>query len=544
MKFPRRSRWIVVTAIAASATFVLAACSGGGAASSDSNSSTSTSSTLAIEAAEPTTGLDPATAVTQASLRLIELMYEPLIDYGKDGTLQPAIAQKWTLAANGLSYDFTIRKGAQFSDGSAITAEDVKFSIERMEKGAALKASLADITGVAVTSSNNVTITLATPSRVILNALATTGSAAILSEKAVNANPDYFTKPTATSGPWTLTDYTPKDHASLTANTHYWHTGYPKIKNITYTFASDTTAMAAALESGTADMTYNMNPADAVRLKKSGAIQYFVAPSAGLVGWGMDKSKAPFNDVRVRQAIAYMAPRQQAINTCWSGIGGQASTGDLIYKGDPLYTAGKQPFDLSASKALAKASSLLNAAGWKVGPGGVRVSQGVKGLPDGTKFAVQVPYEDDWAQAQCNTEMLQQALKPLGVDISPETYDSASFYGDVAKDKFEMYHTGNAYANTDSYFSESFTCNGSVTDLMAKWCDPQVDTLITQAQQTSSLSKAAALYRQVQNIILAQQPMIIMGTQYAVIGATKNLKGYYPRADVSNRGLIYASLTS
>ena len=539
MKFPRRFRWVFVTAIAAS-IFVPAASSSGAV----SSSSTTGSSTLTIEAAEPTTGLNPAIAVTQASIRLIELIYDPLIDYAKNGTLQPDIAQKWTLAANGRSYDFTIRKGAQFSDGSAITAEDVKFSIDQMRKGAALGASLKDITGVKVTGPNNVTITLAAPSRVILNALATTGSAAILSEKAVNSNPNYFTMPTATSGPWTLTNYTPQNQALLTANTHYWHKGYPKIKTITYTFASDTTAMSAALASGTADMTYNMNPADAVRLVKSGVIQVFRAQSAGLIMWGMDKSKPPFNDVRVRQAIAYMVPRQQAISTCWSGIGGVASTGNLIYKGDPLYTPGKQLFNLSSSHALAKASSLLNAAGWKVGPGGVRISQGVKGIPNGTKFAVQVPYENDWSQARCNTEMLQQSLAPLGVHITPEAYDGATFYTAVAAGKFEMYHAGDAFANTDAYFASTFTCHGAATNLLAKWCNPQVDALITKAQQTSNLSKAGALYRQVQNIILAQQPMISIGAQYAVIGVSKHLKGYYSRADVSNRGLIYASLSN
>ena len=537
MKISRRSRWISITVIATGATLVLGACSAG------SQSAAAGTTRLTIQATEPTTGVDPATAVTQASLRLIELMYEPLIDYDKTGTLQPAIAEKWARAADGLSYDFTIRPDAQFSDGSTITAEDVKYSVERMAKGAALKTALADVTGVAVTTPNTVHITLSKPSRVILNALATTGSAAILSEKAVESSPTYFTKPTATSGPWTLTDMVPKDHASLTANPHYWNKGLPKIKDITYTFGTDITAMAAALESGTIDMTYNMKPADAVRLKKSNAIQYFVAPSAGLVMWGMDKSKAPFDDVRVREALAYMVPRKQAIDTCWSGVGGHASTGDLIYPGDPLYKAGEQRFSLSPADALARASALLDQAGWKAGTGGVRVAQGVKGASDGTKLAVEVPYENTWQQARCNTEMLQQSLKPLGVQITPKAYDSASFYGDVAKDKFEMYHAGNAYATTDSYFSQSFTCNGSVTNLMAKWCNKDVDALIARAQQEPDLAKAATLYRQVQDIILDQQPMILIGSQYAVIGTSPKLTGYYPRPDVSNRGLIYASMS-
>lgn len=540
MKIPRYSRWIVVTSFAAAATLVLGACSAGGESAADGESAAVTQ--LTITATEPSTGLDPAAAVTQASLRLIELMYEPLIDFDKSGKVQPAIAEKWALAADGLSYDFTIRADAKFSDGTPITGDDVKYSIERMAKGAALKASLADIKSVEVPNPGVVRITLNTPSRVILNALATTGSAAILSKKAVEASADYFTKPTATSGPWTLTEMIPKDHASLTANTHYWNKGFPKIQAITYTFGTDITAMAAALESGTTGMTYNMKPADAVRLKKANAIQYFVAPSAGLVQWGLDKSKPPFNDVRVRQAVAYVVPRQQAIDTCWSGIGGHVSFGDLIYKGDPLYEAGDQRFELSEADALAKAGALLDGAGWKVGPDGVRVAHGVKGAADGTKLAAKVPYENTWQQARCNTEMLQQSLKPLGVAVTPQAYDSASFYGDVGKDKFTMYHAGNAYATTDAYFAQSFTCDGSVTNLMAKWCNKDVDKLIAEAQQESDLTKAAALYRKVQDIILDEQPMIVMGSQYAVIGTSKHLKGYYPRADVSNRGLIYASM--
>jgi peptide/nickel transport system substrate-binding protein len=536
LNFFHRTRWASLAVFATGATLVLSACSTG------APSASAGTSRLTIQATEPTTGFDPATAVTQASLRLIELMYEPLIDYDKNGTLQPAIAEKWKRAADGLSYDFTIRPNAQFSDGSAITAEDVKYSVQRMAKGAALKTALADLSAVTVTAPNTVRITLSKPSRVILNALATTGSAAILSEKAVESSPSYFTNPTATSGPWSLTEMVPKDHASLTANTHYWNKGFPKIKDITYSFGTDITAMAAALESGTIDMTYNMKPADAVRLKKSNAIQYFVAPSVGLVMWGMDKSKAPFDDVRVREALAYMVPRKQAIDTCWSGVGGHASTGDLIYPGDPLYKAGEQRFGLSSTDALAKASALLDQAGWKTGSDGVRVAQGVKGAADGTKLAVNVPYENTWQQARCNTEMLQQSLKPLGVQITPQAYDSASFYGDVAKGKFEMYHAGNAYATTDSYFSQSFTCNGSVTNLMAKWCNKDVDALIARAQQEPDLTKAAALYRQVQDIILDQQPMIVIGSQYAVIGTSPKLQGYYPRADVSNRGLIYASM--
>jgi peptide/nickel transport system substrate-binding protein len=526
----------VALAIAVSSVLLLGACSNGGS-SGEGDSVT----TFNIVSTEPSSGLDPATAVTQASLRVTELIYDTLIDYDQDNNLIPMVAESWTLSDDGLTYDFKIRANAQFSDGSPITADDVQYSIQRAADSEALGAALAVMDSMTVVSPTELQITLKSPSRVFLNALASTGSAAILSKKAVEANPDYFVAPTATSGPWTLEELVPKSHATLKANPHYWNTGFPVLQTINYTFSTDTTANASALETGTVDMTYNMVPADAVRLKKAGSIQYFEAPSPGIIMWGLDKSKPPFSDVNVRQAVAYMVPRADRLETCWNGIG-PVSYGDLIYEGNPLYVKGEQRFDISADKALDKAGKLLDDAGWVMGSDGVRESKGVDGIADGTKFAVDVPYENTWAQARCNTETLQQSLKPLGVAITPEAYDSASFYTDVAADKFEMYHAGNNYATEDAYFSQSFTCDGSVTNLIAKWCNPEVDDLIAQAQATSDVAEAAKLYRQVQDIILDEQPMITTGAQYAVIGASPKLEGYYPRADASNRGLIYASL--
>jgi peptide/nickel transport system substrate-binding protein len=515
---------------------LLGACAAGGSSDGDSSASEFT-----IVSTEPSSGFDPATAVTQASLRVMELMYDTLIDYDQDNNLIPMIAESWTVSDDGLTYDFVIRSNAKFSDGSTITADDVQYSIERAAASEALKASLSDVSGMTVVSPTEIQVTLTTPSRIFLNALASTGSAAILSKAAVEADPDYFVLPTATSGPWSLEENIPKSHATLIANPDYWNTGLPAIKKITYTYSTDTTANASAVETGTADMTYNMKPADAVRLQKAGSIQYFEAPSPGIIMWGLDKSKPPFSDVNVRQAVAYLAPRADRLETCWSGIG-PVSYGDLIYEGNPLYVKGEQRFDLSQADALKKAGKLLDQAGWVMGSDGVRASSGVDGLADGTPFAVTVPYENTWAQAQCNTETLQADLKPLGIAITPQAYDSASFYTDVAADKFEMYHAGNNYATEDAYFSQSFTCDGSVTNLIAKWCNPQVDALIAQAQATSDLTEAADLYRQVQDIILDEQPMITTGAQYAVIGTSTKLEGYYPRADASNRGLIYATL--
>jgi ABC-type transport system substrate-binding protein len=177
-----------------------------------------------------------------------------------------------------------------------------------------------------------------------------------------------------------------------------------------------------------------------------------------------------------------------------------------------------------------------------MGPDGVRQAQGVKGVADGTKLAVTVPYENHWAQARCHTQLLQSDLKPLGVAITPQAYDDATFYADAAKNKFQMYHAGDQWATVDDEMSQAFACKGQVTNIMAKWCDPQVDNLIAQAQATLDLAKAKQLYAQVQQIVQEQVPLIVTGNQYSVVGVAKRVHGYAARADGSNRSLIEATL--
>jgi ABC-type transport system substrate-binding protein len=155
---------------------------------------------------------------------------------------------------------------------------------------------------------------------------------------------------------------------------------------------------------------------------------------------------------------------------------------------------------------------------------------------------VTVPYENNWSQAACNTQLMQQDVAPLGVQITPQAFDSATFYSDVAKNQFAMYHAGDQWATVDDEMAQAFTCNGQANNIIAKWCNPQVDKLIAQAQATQSLAEATKLYAQVQQIIQDEQPVIITGNQYSVVGVARNVHGYFARADGSNRSLITATL--
>jgi peptide/nickel transport system substrate-binding protein len=510
---------------------------------SQQNAQASSSQTaLNIIADEPTSGFDPNIAVTQASIRVMELIYDQLLDYNASGTIVPDLAKSWSLSANGLTYTFNLQPNAKFSNGDPITGKDVKFSLQRMATGAALKSEMSDMKSVTVVNATTVQIHLAKPSRVFLSSLATVGSSAILDQAAVTANSKYFVKPVDTSGPWELAQYTPGVNLTFQANPNYWHTGYPKIKTINYTISEDVTSAVQAVQSGTEDMYYPIDPQDAIRLAKAGITDTYVSDQPGMVGFGLDKSKPPFNNVDVRQALAYMAPRADKLKVCWDGIGA-VSYGNVIFPGSWAYTAGINMYSVSPKVALQRASKLMTEAGWVL-KNGVRVAENVKGVPNGTPFKYTVPVENDWNQAECNTLLLQHDEAPLGVKFVPDNYDGATFWTQVAKTAFLIYHEGDGWATPDQEFEQAFTCAGQANDLVTKWCDPAVDKLVAQAGATASLSAAAALYHKAQLIIEQQVPDIITGVQYSVTSATVHLHGYYSRPDDSNRSLITATLSS
>jgi peptide/nickel transport system substrate-binding protein len=255
--------------------------------------------------------------------------------------------------------------------------------------------------------------------------------------------------------------------------------------------------------------------------------------------WGLDKSRAPFNDVRVRQAFAYVVPRLQRQQVCWYGTG-SVSFGNMVQSWNWAYTP-IMTYKVSENEGMAKATTLLESAGWKMGPSGVRVSRSVAGLPDGTALRVNVPYEADWQQAQCNTELLQQTLKPLGVDIIPNKYDPATFWDDVAKNKFQMFHGGNGAPNVDDFMVNFLTTKGELTNIVSKWSNPEVDSLVADAVNSMDRQRAKADYARVEQIVATQLPMIVTGSQSGLVGTSPSLKGFESRPDNSNRSLIMAS---
>jgi peptide/nickel transport system substrate-binding protein len=387
-----------------------------------------------------------------------------------------------------------------------------------------MKGLLSTVTEVKVVDPATIQITLSAPSRALTLALARPGSAAILPKAAVEGKPDFFSLPNPTSGPYVLKSLVPKDRAIYEANPFYWKTGFPKMKTLEVIFSEDQNSWAAAVESGAIDIAA-VGYADAQRLRAAGTIPVLESDQLNPLFWGWNTSKPPFDNKQVRQAFAYALDRQGRIDACWFGTG--ASTyGNILRPWDPNYVE-INTYKLDPAQGQAKAAELLDAAGWVLGPDGIRVSKGVAGVPDGTKFSYKVPYEGNWPAAECNTLLLQSTMKKIGLDLIPEKYDPAAFWGDVAADKFILYHGGAGSTGAEDLYLNWFRTGGSLTPLTTHLKDPALDAKIDAAVTAPDEATAKKLFGELEQWQADELPMVVTGYQWLQIALSPKLEGYF-----------------
>jgi peptide/nickel transport system substrate-binding protein len=489
----------------------------------------------------PQQGFDPNIAATNASVEPMSWMYETLIEENPQGQWVPDLAQSWTVSPDGLTYTFKLRPNNAFSDGSKVTAQDVVFTFNRLKTGKSQQFLAQTLKSVTAVDSLTVKFTLNKANRAFLNIIGTGGTSGILSQKAVEANPKYFSMPTATSGPWYLASYIPDSQMEFKANPHFYDP--PQITDIVVPFTTDPTSDAAAVESGSADMAA-IDYSQVASLKDNPSVQVVEEPGLAPTFFAWDTTKPPFNDVRVRQAVAYADDRNSIRKDCWFGTG-LASYGSILIPGSEYYVPINTYKDAGSAADDAKAEQLLDAAGWKMEGGQYRVAEGVPGVKNGTPFTVTVPYESDWAAAACHTELLQSDLAKIGIEVTPQSYDYTSFYTVAGQGKFEMYHGGDVALNTIDLFVNWFHSGGTATAITTHLNDPTIDAEIDKAVSTPDDTEAATLFKQLEEYEATQLPILVDGFQYSQMLLTTRIKNYVPvPGAINDYTMRHASVSS
>ncbi|MER2507321.1 MAG: ABC transporter substrate-binding protein [Amaricoccus sp.] len=286
-------------------------------------------------------------------------VFEGLTRFGPEGQVLPGLAESWSVAPDGLSWEFTLREGVTFHDGTPFTAEDVVFSFERAmadESTNAQKALFAGINSVNVIEDTAVEIGLDAPKATLLSNLAW-GDAAIVSPASADGNK---THPVGT-GPFKFSNWIQGDRIELVKNPDYW--GEPaKLDKVTFKFISDPTAAYAAMMAGDLD-AYPVFPApeNLAQFAADPRFSVIVGTTEGETILAMNNARPPFNDIRVREAVAHAIDRKAIIDGAMFGYG------TPIGSHFPPHNAAYE--DLTALSAYdpAKSKALLAEAGYPDG---------------------------------------------------------------------------------------------------------------------------------------------------------------------------------
>jgi peptide/nickel transport system substrate-binding protein len=402
-----------------------------------------------------------------------EILYanvmEGLTRIDQNGAIIPDLAESWTVAPDGLAYTFKLRSGVKFHDGAPFSSADVKFTIER---GAApdsvnnLKKSLfSTINSVETPDAQTVTLRLGKPDYLLLYRVGLSEAVIFSPASAANAKAN----PIGT-GPFKFVRWNKGDRLELTRSADYHEPDTTGLKDIVFRFIADPAAIVAAMLSGDVDAFPNGIPPENIpQFQADSRFIVKIGQTEGKTLLAINNGKKPFDDIRVRRAIAHALDRKAIIDGAMFGYA--LPIGSHFSPLDPGYVdlTGRYPYDVEKAKAL-----LAEA-----------------GLPDGFSATLKLPPP---SYARRSGEIIAQQLAAIGIKVTIEPLQFAQWLANVFTNKeYDLTiisHTEpldiDIYTRPEYYFN---------------YKNPKFNQLITSIPTTADEAGRNRLYGEAQRIL-------------------------------------------
>ena len=420
--------------------------------------------TVAIQLEPP--HMDPTSAAAGAiDSVLYSNVFEGLTRFMSDGSVVPGLAESWEISDDGLTYTFKLRDGVTFHDGTTMDAEDVKFSLDRIgaeESTNAQKTLYAAISEVTVVDPLTVEVKLSEPNGNMIFNLAW-GDAVIVAPESIE---NIKQQPIGT-GAFKFDSWTQGDKVELVRNDAYWGDA-PALANATFKFISDPTAAFAAMMAEDVDVFAGFPaPENLPQFEADPRFQVLVGSTEGETILSTNNKMPPFDNVKVRQAVAHAIDRQAIIDGAMFGLG--TPIGTHFAPHNPAYVdlTGQSNYDPEKAKAL-----LAEA-----------------GFADGFETTLHLPPP---SYARRGGEIIAAQLAQVGIKAEITNVEWAQWLETVFRGKnfglTIVSHTEpmdiGIYANPDYYFQYD---NAAFQELIAKLnttSDPEMRSqMMAEAQQ-------------------------------------------------------------
>lgn len=462
------------------------------------------SNTLVMARAADATGLDPHTQTAFASFRLLELIYEPLVQLDADLNVIPALAESWEFNDDATQLTLHLRQGVTFHDGSEFNAADVVASMERIldeATAAAARANYLSIESIDTPDDYTVVFNLSQADVPLLSALATT-NAAILSSDDIEAGTVGTT--TNGTGPFMLDEWVPEEHTTLSANPSWWGEG-PYVDGIDVRIIPDETSILAALRAGTVDFAILNDPLVATLLTDDPTVTLNRAPAIAYHVFQLNAAREPLNILEVRQAISCAIDRQEVIDTAAFGEG--EVTGPLT---PPAFQV---PTDelFCYTKDLDRARELMAAAGMESGF---------------TLKVIAANAEPPTALAEAQN--IQAQLADIGITVEIESLE-LSVYVDrwLAADFDAAVALNGGRPDPYTMYARYWTTNGNL-NTVAGYIDDTLDELMAQGRAETDPEARYEIFAEFQRHITEVAPWVWLYVSPEYTAQQSYVTGFVP----------------
>ncbi|MBD8624935.1 MULTISPECIES: ABC transporter substrate-binding protein [unclassified Pseudomonas] len=480
---------------------------------------------------EPTC-LDPHVAGDMPQVFLAQQVLDSLVSMDAEGHIGPWLAKSWEISPDGLTYTFHLRDDVRFTDGTPFNAAAVKANLDHMANPKTQSSTaggyIRQYQRTDVLDGYTAQVHLATPYAAFLEVLAQ-GFLGIESPEALLRSRDVNCESPVGTGPFKVVRWDRQSQVVLERNPQYnsapptaRHQGPAYLERIVWKFIQEPSVRFASLQAGEVDVIEALPPESHEAARRNPDLQLIIAQRPGNPTNGtLNIRRAPFNDIKVREAFVRSADIEGALKSVYFGefprAGGPLSNATRFYSPD---------FEHAQDYHPARAAQLLDEAGWTG-----RDEDGYR-LKDGKRLQVRVILGNRTPPSEFTLwEQVQATTRQAGIELIMEQMS------DVQATKRQAdwdYDIRVGYWNTNTadvlriIFSSAFIQPAGVGGYhqnTAGFSDPQFDDLVQQALATQDASQRQALYRQAQAVASSHYLQLTTYPQSTRLGIYKTTQG-------------------
>lgn len=487
----KAGRKVLLTLVCAALAIALGACSG--------DKAVTDSSQITIGIPQDVDSLDPHKAVAAGTKEVLFNVFEGLVKPDSEGNLNDAVAESHTISEDGKVYTFTLREGVKFHDGTPVTAQDVKYSIDRCsstENGEPLVSAFSAIESVNIVDEKTVEIVLKEGDTDFLPYL----TAAIIPEH--NETPE--STPIGT-GPYQYVSRSPQENVILKKFEGYWGTP-ANIETVKLQVIANADTIVTSLNGGSIDMFARVTQAQADQL--SGDFEVLEGTMNLVQAMYLNNAKAPFDNEKVRQALCYAVDPQAIMDMISDGKG--AKIGSSMFPAFGKYYM-EELNGLYPANAE-KAKQLLAEAGY----------------PDGFTFTLTVP--SNYQQHIDTAQVVAEQLKQIGVTAQIQLVEWETWLSEVYTNRnYEATVVGvDAASLTASALLERFTSDAA--NNFINFSSAAYDEAYAAAKESADDAEKTKYYKECERILAEEAANVYIQDLPSFVALNKKYGGYefYP----------------